>query len=117
MVKIRLRRTGAKKKPSYRVVVTDSRRPREGRFIEIIGHYNPMTEPVTVNIQEERALYWLSVGAQPTAPVQKLFKKQGTWERFARLNQGTSLDEILTADGAANQTSSPTEAVQAGEEE
>jgi small subunit ribosomal protein S16 len=83
MVKIRLRRTGSKKKPTYRVVVADSRSPRDGRFVEIIGYYDPRTEPVTFNIQEDRALHWLSVGAQPTDVVQKLFKNSGTLERFA----------------------------------
>lgn len=82
MVKIRLRRTGAKKKPTYRVVVADSRAPRDGRFIEIIGHYDPRTQPITFNIQEDRALYWLSVGAQPTDTVQKLLKNSGTLDRF-----------------------------------
>jgi small subunit ribosomal protein S16 len=84
MVKIRLRRTGAKKKPTYRVVVTDARAPRDGRFIEIIGYYDPRTEPVTFNIEEDRALYWLSVGAQPTDVVRKLLTKSGTLERFAQ---------------------------------
>ena len=64
MVKIRLRRTGAKKKPSYRVVIADSRAPRDGRFIEIVGHYDPRTQPVTVNLHEDRVLHWLTVGAQ-----------------------------------------------------
>lgn len=95
MVKIRLRRTGAKKKPTYRVVVADSRAPRDGRFIEIIGHYNPRTEPVTVKIHEDRALHWLSVGAQPTEIVQKLLKNLGTLDRFARLKQGADLEELL----------------------
>jgi small subunit ribosomal protein S16 len=93
MVKIRLRRTGAKKQPSYRVVVADARSPRDGRFIEIIGHYNPRTEPATVDIQEERALYWLSVGAQPTETVQYLLKNLGTLERFASLKQGGELEK------------------------
>ena len=87
MVKIRLRRTGAKKQPSYRVVVADSRSPRDGRFIEIIGHYNPRTEPPTLNVQEDRALHWLSVGAQMTDTVQKLLKNLGTLDRFARLKE------------------------------
>lgn len=84
MVKIRLRRTGSKKKPTYRVVVADSRSPRDGRFIEIIGYYNPRTEPTTFNIQEERVIHWLSVGAQPTDIVQKLLKNSGTMERFVQ---------------------------------
>ena len=96
MVKIRLRRTGAKKQPSYRIVVADSRSPRDGRFIEIIGHYNPRTEPVTVNVQEDRVLYWLSVGAQMTDPVERLLKNLGTLDRFARLKQGAELEELLT---------------------
>jgi small subunit ribosomal protein S16 len=82
MVKIRLRRTGSKKKPTYRVVVADSRAPRDGRFVEILGYYDPRTEPVTFNIQEDRALHWLSVGAQPTDTVQKLLKNSGALERF-----------------------------------
>jgi small subunit ribosomal protein S16 len=84
MVKIRLRRTGSKKKPTYRVVVADSRAPRDGRFVEIIGYYDPRTEPVTFNIHEDRAIHWLSVGAQPTDVVQKLLKNSGTMERFAQ---------------------------------
>ena len=101
MVKIRLRRTGAKKQPSYRVVVADSRSPRDGRFIEIIGHYNPRTEPPTVNIQEDRALHWLSVGAQMTEPVEKLLKNLGTLDRFARLKEGAELEELLAEAEAA----------------
>jgi len=77
MVRIRLRRVGAKKQPSYRVVVADQRSPRDGRFIEMIGHYNPRTDPPTVSIDEERALYWLEHGAQPSAPVRRLLDKLG----------------------------------------
>jgi len=95
MVKIRLRRVGAKKQASYRVVVADSRSPRDGRFIEVIGFYNPRTEPETVTIKEERALHWLSVGAQPTEPVVRLLKKQGTLARFERLKRGESLESLL----------------------
>jgi len=95
MVKIRLRRTGAKKKPTYRVVVADSRTPRDGRFIEIIGHYNPRTEPVTFNIHEDRVLHWLSAGAQPTDPVRRLLDNVGTLDRFARLKAGEDLDKLL----------------------
>ena len=95
MVKIRLRRTGAKKKPMYRVVVADSRTPRDGRFIEIIGHYNPRTEPVTFNIHEDRVLHWLSAGAQPTDSVRRLLDNVGTLDRFARLKAGEDLDKLL----------------------
>ena len=75
MVKIRLKRMGAHKKPFYRVVVADSRTPRDGRFIEEIGYYNPMTEPATININEEKAKKWLGNGAQPTDTVKALLKK------------------------------------------
>ena len=77
MVKIRLRRMGAKKNPFYRIVVADSRYPRDGRFIEEIGTYNPLTEPVQVTVNEEAAKKWLANGAQPTEVVSKLFKVAG----------------------------------------
>ena len=82
MVKIRLTRVGSKKQPSYRVVVADQRSPRDGRFIEIIGHYNPRTVPETAVIQEERALHWLSVGAQPTPAVARMLRNSGIWDKF-----------------------------------
>lgn len=75
MVKIRLRRMGAKKAPFYRVVVADSRYPRDGRFIEEIGTYDPLTEPAAIKIDMERAKYWISNGAQPTDTVRGLLKK------------------------------------------
>jgi small subunit ribosomal protein S16 len=103
MVKIRLRRVGAKKQPSYRVVVTDSRAPRDGRFIEIVGSYNPRTEPETVKIKEDRALYWLNVGAQPTEAVARLLKKQGTLARFERLKQGEPLEGLVAEAEEATQ--------------
>lgn len=75
MVKIRLKRMGANKKPFYRIVVADSRYPRDGRFIEEIGYFNPITEPETVKIDEEKAKKWLATGAQPTDTVKRLLKK------------------------------------------
>ena len=81
MVKIRLRRMGAKKAPFYRVVVADSRYPRDGRFIEEIGYYNPMTAPAEINVDGERAKYWLQCGAQPTDTVRVLLKKTGVIEK------------------------------------
>ena len=77
MVKIRLRRMGAKKAPFYRIVVADSRAPRDGRFIEEVGYYDPLTEPATLKINEERAKYWIGTGAQPTDTVRGLLKKGG----------------------------------------
>ncbi len=77
MVRIRLRRTGKKHVPSYRIVVADARSPRDGKFIEIIGNYAPTRQPKVLNIDGQRARYWLSVGAQPSDTVQYLFKKAG----------------------------------------
>ena len=77
MVKIRLKRMGAHKRPFYRVVVADSRAPRDGKFIEELGYYNPLTDPADINIDEEKAKKWLGNGAQPTDTVRGLFKKTG----------------------------------------
>jgi len=81
MVRIRLRRIGAKKQPTYRFVVTDARAPRDGRFIEILGHYNPRTEPRTVVVDETKAREWLAKGAQPSDTVRRLFAEKGIMER------------------------------------
>jgi small subunit ribosomal protein S16 len=78
---------GAKKKPSYRLVVADSRSPRDGAFITIVGHYNPMTEPETIAIDEEKALTWLKKGVQPTATVARLLKKQGIMDKFTTIKE------------------------------
>ena len=77
MVKIRIRRMGAKKSPFYRIIVADSRSPRDGRFIEEVGYYNPMTEPVTLKVEEEKVQKWLASGAQPTETVKSLLTKSG----------------------------------------
>jgi len=82
MVKIRLRRVGAKNRPSYRVVVADARAPRDGALIERIGHYDPLTEPETVAIDEDKALKWLRLGAQPTEAVARLLSKAGIIAKF-----------------------------------
>ena len=100
MVRIRLRRVGRKQQPSYRVVVTDARSPRDGRYIEIIGFYNPRTEPATMTLKEERALHWLSVGAQPSEAVRRIMDKLGTLARLERLNKGEAL-EVLVAEAEA----------------
>ena len=89
MVRIRLRRTGAKKKPSYRLVVADIRAPRDGAFIVTIGHYNPMTDPETIVVDEEQALKWLRQGAQPTATVSRLLSKVGVMDKFKTLKEKT----------------------------
>ena len=89
MVKIRLRRVGAKKRPSYRVVVADAQAPRDGAFIDIIGHFNPLTDPETVVIDEEKALHWLRHGAQPTATTARLLSKMGIMEKFKKIKETT----------------------------
>lgn len=76
-VKIRLKRMGAHKKPFYRIVVADSRSPRDGKFIEEIGYYNPLTEPIQLKVDAEKAKYWLGTGAQPSDTVKALLKKNG----------------------------------------
>ena len=81
MVKIRLRRMGATKRPFYRIVVADSRSPRDGRFIENIGRYHPLEDPSLIEIDEERALYWLGQGAQPTGQVHNLLRIRGILDR------------------------------------
>ncbi|MBQ8293033.1 MAG: 30S ribosomal protein S16 [Bacilli bacterium] len=82
MVKLRSQRFGSKKKPFYRIVATDSRNPRDGRYIEIVGTYNPLTEPATVKFDEEKVMKWLSVGAKPTDTVKSLLTKEGYIAKF-----------------------------------
>ena len=100
MVKIRLARIGLKKQPVYRIVVIDERKARNGKYIEILGQYNPRTRPSTEIIDEGRALYWLSVGAQPTEAIAGIFKRTGTADRFARFRNGETI-EALAAEAAA----------------
>ena len=95
MVRIRLRRVGAKKKPSYRVVVAHSESPRDGRFIETIGFYNPRTDPPTVEIEAERALYWLQHGAQPSEAVSRMLRNLGIMDKLTRLKAGADMETLL----------------------
>ena len=88
MVRIRLMRMGAKKKPYYRVAVADSRSPRDGRFIEIIGRYDPRMEPSLIELDEEKALDWLRKGAQPSSQVRNLMKIKGIWQTFEEEKSG-----------------------------
>ncbi|MFO7918469.1 MAG: 30S ribosomal protein S16 [Anaerolineae bacterium] len=105
MVRIRLRRVGAKKQPSYRVVVADQRTARDGRFIENIGHYDPRTDPPTVKINEERAKYWLSVGAKPSKAVARMLENMGL------LGEGETIAE------EAEESEAKAEKVEASEEQ
>ena len=85
--RIRLKRIGAKKQPHYRVVIVDQRKTRDGRTVEDIGYYNPRTEPSTIQVDEDRALHWLMVGAQPSDTVRSILKQAGVMETFRRARQ------------------------------
>ena len=87
-VKLRLKRMGAKKQPFYRIVAADSRSPRDGRFIETVGTYNPLVDPVETKIDEEVAMKWLRNGATPTDTVRNIFSKAGIMKKFANEKQG-----------------------------
>ena len=113
MVRIRLRRQGAKKKPTYRVVVADSRAPRDGRFIENIGFYDPRTDPPTIRIKADRALHWLGVGAQPSDPVLRMLKKEGIWQQF----KGIEFEPEAEAEAVADISEAEAEAIEADEAE
>jgi small subunit ribosomal protein S16 len=104
MVRIRLRRVGAKKQPSYRIVAADIEHPRDGRFLEILGFYNPRTKPETIELHEDRIYDWLSRGAQPSESVKKLFKTSGLLERFERYKAGESLDTLLAEAKSAQES-------------
>ncbi len=100
MVRIRLRRVGARKQPSYRIVAADKEAKRDGRFLEILGFYNPRTDPSTVTLKEDRVYDWLMKGAQPSDAVEKIFRMIGFYERYERFKKGESL-ETLMAESAA----------------
>ncbi|MCU0521037.1 MAG: 30S ribosomal protein S16 [Anaerolineae bacterium] len=101
MLRIRLRRVGAKRQPSYRIVVAESTTSRDSKSLEVIGFYNPRTEPETVRLDEGRALYWLSVGASPSDAVARILKTQGTMERLERLRAGATLESLVAEVGVA----------------
>jgi small subunit ribosomal protein S16 len=95
MVRIRLRRTGLRHQPTYRVVVADKESPRDGRFLEIVGHYNPTTEPFTLEVKEDRVYEWMKNGALPSESVMKLFKITGLLERYERFKKGEPVEKLL----------------------
>lgn len=95
MVRIRLRRTGLKGQPSYRIVVADKESPRDGRFLEIVGFYNPRTDPTTLEVKEDRVYEWMNKGALPTESVGQLFRTCGLTERYERLKKGESAETLL----------------------
>jgi small subunit ribosomal protein S16 len=95
MVRIRLRRVGLKAQPSYRIVVADKEAPRDGRFIEILGFYNPRTQPATIQIKEDRIFDWMSKGAQPSDSVIAIMRSSGTQERYERFKKGEALETLM----------------------
>jgi small subunit ribosomal protein S16 len=107
VVRIRLRRIGSKGQPSYRMIVADVEAPRDGRFLEVVGFYNPRTKPETVQVNEERVLHWLRVGAQPSESATRLLTKYGTLGRFARLQSGEALEVLLAEAAQAAQAAPP----------
>jgi small subunit ribosomal protein S16 len=118
VLKIRLRRTGARKKPSYRIVVAEATAPRDGKYVEIIGTYDPLTDPATVKIDGDRAKHWMSVGAQPTERVVKLMAREGLVEApvYAPKTAPVAV-EPAEAEPAAVATAAPAAAESADDEE
>lgn len=109
MVRIRLRRVGGKKQPSYRVVAADKESPRDGRFLEILGFYNPRTEPATIQLKEDRIYEWMSKGAQPSDSVRQIFQSAGLFDRYQRFKAGEPVETLLEEAAAAEEarTGSP----------
>jgi small subunit ribosomal protein S16 len=107
MVRIRLRRVGTKHQASYRIVVTDREAARNGRFLEILGDYNPRTHPATVKLEEERLYHWLRHGAQPSESVVQVLKPFGAWDRWLRYRGGEPLETLLKEGTATRPTVDP----------
>jgi small subunit ribosomal protein S16 len=95
MVRIRLRRIGSRRQASYRVVAADKESPRDGKFLEILGHYNPRTDPSTIVLKEDRVYDWISKGAQPSDSVVKVFNSVGLMDRFERFKAGEAVETLL----------------------
>ena len=93
-VKLRLRRMGKKKQPIYKIVAADSRSPRDGRFLEAVGFYNPLTDPHTLDLKEDRILYWLNVGAQPTSTVKSLLRQKGITLKKELMSKGLDEEKV-----------------------
>jgi small subunit ribosomal protein S16 len=101
MVRIRLRRVGAKGQPSYRIIAADKEAPRDGRFLEILGFYNPRTNPSTIQVKEDRVFDWIGKGAQLSDSVQQVLRSSGTLERYERFKQGEDIEVLLQEARAA----------------
>jgi small subunit ribosomal protein S16 len=103
MVRIRLRRVGAKRQPSYRIVAADKESPRDGRFLEILGFYNPRTEPSTITLKEDRIYDWMDKGAQPSDGAEQVLRSAGLMARYARYKKGENLETLLAEAKAAEE--------------
>ena len=101
MVRIRLRRIGLKGQPTYRIIAADKEAPRDGRFLEILGVYNPRTNPATIKLQEDRIYHWMKNGAQPTESAAQVLKTAGTLERFERFKKGEAVETLVAEATAA----------------
>lgn len=95
MVRLRLRRIGLKGQPTYRIVAADKESPRDGRFLEILGVYNPRTQPATIHIKEDRVYHWMKNGALPTESAEKVFKSAGLLERWERFKKGEAVEVLM----------------------
>lgn len=96
MVRIRLRRIGLKGQPSYRIVAADKESPRDGRFLEILGFYNPRTDPSTLTVKEDRVFHWMKNGARPSDSVEQIFRTSGTLDRWERFKKGEDVEALMT---------------------
>jgi len=95
MVRLRFRRVGMRGQPSYRIVAADKESPRDGRYLEILGFYNPRTEPATVTVKEDRVFHWMKNGARPTESVEQVLKTVGTMDRWERFKKGEDLEALM----------------------
>ena len=103
-VRIRLRRMGSAKQPFYRIVAADARMPRDGRFIEIVGYYNPIADPAEIKVDEEKVYKWLGQGAQPTDTVRSLLRKTGVWRKWGLLKRGVDISQLTEMRSTAPET-------------
>lgn len=102
MVRIRLRRVGAKKQPSYRIIAADKESPRDGRFLENLGFYNPRTQPATIQLKEDRIYDWMDKGAQPSESAEQVMRSAGLLDRYARYKKGEALETLMAEATAAD---------------
>ena len=109
MVRLRFRRIGLKGQPSYRIVAADKESPRDGRFLEILGFYNPRTEPATITVKEDRVFHWMQNGAKPTESVEQVLKTAGTMDRWERFKKGGNVDALMKEAAEAEASRNTTE--------